>query len=370
MHARSWPRRVPAPLTRLDPWLWIGAVVAVPVAAIPHYGGASSVTQFATALVAIGFAAAMLGRAVNEIGGRISPGAVGLFNAVTGNMPELIIGLFALRHHLDTIVQATILGSMLNMLLFSNGLAFLAGGIRHGSLRINTERAQNASVILVLMTAVLTAPAIAVSLHTKAAAHTHVISVIAAIVLLVVFLISLPGAIRADTDDGDTEAGVPAAAKGTRGRLSLGVALALLGFASLLIAFEADWLTTAIQPAIDTLHINASFTGLFIVATVGNLSQIGPSVQLALQHDADTATEINLEGALQVTLMLGPGFVLLAPLLGNSTFTLLFSPLAVLAVVVAALLVVFVIIDGEVNYLEGTMLIALYVVLGSLFWWT
>jgi hypothetical protein len=36
----------------------------------------------------------------------------------------------------------------------------------------------------------------------------------------------------------------------------------------------------------------------------------------------------------------------------------------------AALLVVFVIFDGEVNYLEGAMLTGLYVVLGSLFWWS
>ena len=365
------PPRVLDAVTRRDRWLWAGTAVTLVVAAVPHYGTASSITQFLTALVAIALAAAVLGRAVNELGGRISPSAVGLFNAVTGNIPELIIGILALRHHLDAIVQATILGSMLNMLLFSNGLAFMAGGLRHGSLPINTQRAQNASVMLVLMTAVLTAPAVAVSLRTPAAQHTQVISVVAAIALLVVFVIALPRAIRGVNDNGNGAGVEPRPAPtAAPGGWPVSLALTVLAVTGLLIAFEADWLTSALQPAIDTLHLNAGFTGLFLIATVGNLSQIGPSVQLALQRDADTATEINLEGALQVTLMLGPLFVLVAPLVGDTTFTLIFSPLAVVAVILAALLVVFVIIDGEVNYLEGVMLTALYAVLGSLFWWT
>lgn len=62
--------------------------------------------------------------------------------------------------------------------------------------------------------------------------------------------------------------------------------------------------------------------------------------------------------------------MLIAPIVGAALFTLVFSPLMVVSLVVAAVLVVFVIFDGEVNYLEGVMLLGLYAVLGSLFWWT
>lgn len=62
--------------------------------------------------------------------------------------------------------------------------------------------------------------------------------------------------------------------------------------------------------------------------------------------------------------------MLVAPIVGAALFTLVFSPLMVVSLVVAAVLVVFVIFDGEVNYLEGVMLLGLNAVLGSLFWWT
>lgn len=354
--------------------LWVGVLVATPVAAVAHYGQSSAVLPFLTALVAIALAAAVLGRAVNQVGDRLSPGAVGLFNAVIGNLPELIIGTFALRRGLDTIVQSTILGSLLNMLLFSNGLTYLVGGLRHGAMKINAKRAQNTSVMLVLLTATLTAPAVAVTLHTPAAQHTHVVSLVAAVVLLTVFAVALPSLLQRDSTgiDDTGDGGDPPWPGRTKvpGPIPLSLALSLLAVSGLLLAFEADWLTSALQPAIDVLHLNPGFTGLFVIATAGNLSQIGPSVQLALQRNADTATEINMEGALQVTLMIGPLFVLIAPLVGDNSFTLIFSPLAVVAVIVATLLVVFVVIDGEVNFLEGVMLTALYVVLGSLFWWS
>jgi Ca2+:H+ antiporter len=44
------------------------------------------------------------------------------------------------------------------------------------------------------------------------------------------------------------------------------------------------------------------------------------------------------------------------------------SPLMVVSLMVAAVIVVFVIFDGEVNHLEGVLLLGLYAVLGSLFW--
>lgn len=374
---RTQPRtpRLSALATNLDVWLWVGSLIAASIAAVvANDSQASPVLQFVTALAAIAMAATTMGRAVSQIGGRLSPGAVGTFEAVTGNLPELIIGTFALRHGLIAVVQGTIAGSVLNLLLFSNGLAFLAGGLRNGSMNINTERAQNTCVMLILMVATLIAPGVAVVLHTPAATHTHAVSYVGAIALLTVFVVALPSTLRNnrdDDDDGDDDDDPPSRpAPETARRWPIGLTLGAIALSGLMLAFEADWLTSALSPAIDAMHINAGFTGLFIIATVGNLSQIGPSVQLAVRGDADTAASINMEGALQVTLMLAPVFVLIAPLVGAGGFTLIFPPLQIVAVLLAALLVVFVIVDGEVNYLEGTMLTAFYVVLASLFWWS
>ncbi|MFC7740136.1 hypothetical protein ACFQXA_03000 [Nocardiopsis composta] len=143
----------------------------------------------------------------------------------------------------------------------------------------------------------------------------------------------------------------------------------MLAGSGLLIGIEADWFTDSLEPAVDAVGMSTAFVGLFIVSTVGNLSQIGPAVQLAWRGDADTATAITMEGALQVALLLAPLLTLLAPLVGAGSFTLIFPPMMIVATIAAVILVVFVTIDGKVNAVEGAMLVALYAVLGSLFWW-
>lgn len=170
-------------------------------------------------------------------------------------------------------------------------------------------------------------------------------------VLLAAFFAALPGKLSARPADAETsEAG---------GSGSLGRALAVLGVCGLLVSEEADWLTGPAGQALGYLRINPGFAGMFLIGTVANLSQIGPAIRLSLRGDADTATAINLQGALQDALVTAPLLMLLAPLLGAAGFTLVFSPLMVVALVVAALLVVFVIIDGEVNHVEGFMLLGL-----------
>ncbi len=265
------------------------------------------------------------------------------------------------------VVQATLIGSVLSLLLFGNGLAFVVGGLRHGPLGIDANRAQATRVTLVLMVANLVAPAVAVNLHTPAAAHTHAGSYVCAAALLTVFVLTLPAKIRGEDGDAWVAVGAVNALQPTPAA-PLPRTPTLLGFAGLLTAVEADWLTSTLASAITALHLNAGFVGLFIVAIVGNLSQFAPAIRLAARADADTA--INMEGALQVALMLAPLFVFLTPFTGAAAFTLIFPPLQVVAVILAVVLVVFVTIDGKINQMEGVMLIALYAVLASLFWWS
>jgi Ca2+:H+ antiporter len=385
-----------------DVWLWLGTILSAVVAAWARFTGAGQVAEFLAALVGVAFTATVMSRALDQVTGRLSPSAVGLFQAVTGNIPELVIGAFALVNHLDAVVLGTIAGSALNLLLFANAAAYIAGGIRHRVLTINTQLALPPCVMLVLMVTVLVMPAVAVRLHTAAQGHQQAVSYTVAIVLLTVFLIALPENLRSSApgqNEGPTTAWLaglgtsassperPGAAGGphgsgrpqpdareaerlTVGRWPLPITLALLGLSGLLLAEEADWLTDPMGGALAHLHISQTFAGLFILAVVNNLSQVGPAVQFALHGDIDTAIAINLQGALQLVLMVAPVLMLMASVTGAHHFTLIFSPLMAVAMVAATLLVVFVVLDAVANVLEGVMLLGLYVVLASLFAWS
>jgi len=386
----------------LDVWLWTGTLVAALAAAWAHFAKADQVTQFFTALVGVAFTATVMGRALDQVTGRLGRNAVGLFQAVTGNIPELVIGAFALFNHLDAVVLGTIAGSALNLLLFANGAAYIAGGLRHRVLVIDTQAVLGTCVMLVLMVTVLVMPAIAVRMHTGAEHHQQAVSYVVAAALLVVFLIALPETLRGPgtggnqpgtpdspawlagfgtapaspappgRDDKATETSAaepPAAESPAEQPRPLRRTLPLLALSGVLLAVEADWLTEPMGGALSRLHIHQAFAGLFILAVVNNLSQVVPSVRLAMRGDIDTAIAINLQGTLQLVLMVAPVLMLLSLFTGDSQFTLIFPPLMAVAMVAATLLVVFVVLDAIANVLEGAMLIGLYAVLASLFAW-
>ncbi|WP_081620712.1 hypothetical protein [Nocardiopsis potens] len=362
------PYRRPACLVPLDLWLWAAALAMLAVGGAAHASG-GPVAGFTAALAAVAVTSAVMGRAVDQLGGRLRPAVIGTFQAVIGNVPELIIGVMALQQGLYLVVQAAVIGSTLNLLLLGNGLAFVVGGLRHRTLPIEPDRTQITRVALVMLITILMAPALAVMLRTPAGEHASALSYVSAAALLLVFAISLPTRLRANGDMSPPEQRSRETETGQAPPWPLWLVLAVLAASGLLIGVEADWFTDSLEPAVDAVGMTTAFVGLFIVSTVGNLSQIGPAVQLAWRGDADTATAITMEGSLQVALLLAPLLTLLAPLVGAGSFTLIFPPMMIVATIAAVILVVFVTIDGKVNAVEGAMLLALYAVLGSLFWW-
>jgi Ca2+:H+ antiporter len=130
----------------------------------------------------------------------------------------------------------------------------------------------------------------------------------------------------------------------------------------------SDWFVDALQPAIDALHISPAFAGLVIVAIAGNAVENVVGIQLAARNQADYAVSVIVNSPLQIALVLAPALVLLS-FLTATTLTLVFAPLLVVSVVVAVIITAFIIFDGESNWLEGAILIALYAIIATLFWW-
>ena len=108
----------------------IAALVAL--AAVLHFAAAAPLLAFAAAALALGGIAHLIGEATDQLGNHLSPAATGIVQSAVGNLPELFVCIFALRAGLVTVVQASLIGSILSNALLVLGLAFLAGGWRHG----------------------------------------------------------------------------------------------------------------------------------------------------------------------------------------------------------------------------------------------
>jgi len=362
-------------LSRSDISVLVGSVVAIVAAGVCRYAGAPAIIAFVVAGAAVALLASVVGRSVEQLGDRFGPGATGVLQSALGNLPELFIGFFALQAGLVAVVQAAIIGSILSNILLVLGLAFVVGGLRNGVQRFDSERARTSAVLMVLATGALVLPSLAEYVHTPAAPHERELSLIVSIVLLGVFVLSLPAALKRRpmsdqvAEAADEPADEPADEAHSKGaHWPLWLAVTLLAVASVAAALVSDWFVYALEPAIDALGISQAFAGLVIVAIAGNAIENVVGIQLAHRNKADFAMAVIIQSPLQIALVLAPALVLLS-FLTATTLTLVFAPMLVVAVAVTVIAVAFVVFDGESNWLEGVTLIALYVIIATAFWW-
>jgi Ca2+:H+ antiporter len=364
----------PAGLSGGDIRLIAGCAVATLLAGAARLVSVPSVVPFFVAAIALALLASLVGRAVDALGDRLGAGATGVVQSALGNLPELFVCVFALRDGLYDVVDAALVGSVLANVLLVLGLAFVVGGLRHGTQRFPASQARMLSLLLVLSVAAWLIPSLTSALHTPAAGHERGLSLVTAVLLLALFALSIPASISRGEAEAAGEAAAEAAAEaeGTEGRKAgrwpLAVTLVVLFAAAIAAAFVSDWFVTGLQPAMGALHISEAFAGLVVVAIAGNAVENVVGIQLAARNQTDYALSVILQSPLQIALVLAPVLVLVAPLVG-ATFTLVLSPLLVASLIMASIVTVLVVNDGESTWLEGATLVVLYCLIATSFWW-
>lgn len=362
-----------------------GGAAAIVAAALAHYIGWGRVLPFLLSAVAVTLLAALVGRSVEQLGDRFGPGATGVLQSALGNLPELFIALFALKAGLVDVVKAALIGSILANLLLVLGLAFLVGGLKHGTQKLDSQRARSIATMMLLSVVALVLPSVAQYVHTPAADHEEALSAIVAGVLIVIFLLQLPASLRRGATPGDADSGSDGGSDGGSDsgsdggsdtamtheppRWPITIAVGLLVAAAVLAAFVSDWFVDALEPAMDALNISDAFAGLVIVAIAGNAIENVIGIQLAARNQSEYAFSVVINSPLQIALVLAPALVILSQVFGFTALTLVFSPLLVVSVTLAVIIAVVITVDGESNWLEGAALIGVYAVIAATFWW-
>lgn len=343
----------------------LGAAVVLTIAtALLHVLGAGEVVQFVIAGGTLAALAGLVGQGTDQVGQRLGAGATGVLQSALGNLPELFVSIFALRAGLVGVVQAAIVGSILGNALFVLGLAFLIGGLKHGTQRFAVAPVRTISSLMMLAVAALAVPTLAHGLHTPAGIHANALSDACAIVLLVVFIASIPVSLQ-----GDPETTVTAREEPGEILWPMWLAVGLLAAAGLGSAFVSDWFVDALRPAMDSLGLSEAFTGLVVVAIASNAVENVVGVQFAARNQPDFAISVILNSSLQVALGLAPILVLLSYVIGGSQLTLVMPALLVAALGMAAILGAYIVSDGESTWLEGLALMGLYGIIAASFWW-
>ena len=342
----------------------------IPVALALDWWGASPIVVFATSALGIVPLAGLMGDATEALAEYLGPTVGALLNATLGNAPEIIISLFALKRGLIGIVKSSLTGSIIGNLLLGLGISMVAGGLKVKTQKFDSRVARINGALLVLAAFGLIIPAIYRMSPTMVAGSGRHVSIEIAVILSLVYIGSLVFTLTQKAVVGTAgvkaekiEAGEPAEVEAVEVSWSRNKALAILAAVTVVLAIMSEVLTGAIDPAAESMGLTPLFAGVFLLAVVGNAAELLNAVRFARKDKMDLAIGVTVGASIQVALVVAPILVFAGHFMGQD-MNLLFTRFEMWAVVLAVFITRTLIYDGESTWLEGLMLIAIYLMLG------
>jgi len=348
-------------------------IVLLPIAIWLERTHASPLWVFVTSALAVIPLAGLIGEATEELALRLGPGLGGLLNATFGNGAELLIGAFALYGGLTDVVKASLSGSIIGNILLVLGLAVLVGGWGRDKQVFNPTVAGAQTLTLFLAVVALVMPAVydLTVLGSLEASNLPLnqLSLVSSLILLFAYVCGLIFSLRTHRDifSGtprlEGAADEPLDQPDEAPRMSQRAALLLLAIATALTAVAAEVLVGSVEQAAHLVGWNDLFVGMIVVAIVGNAAEHFSAVLVARRGNIQLALNIATASSVQIALLVAPVLVLLSWLFG-APMNLVFHPFELFGIALAVAAVALVGVDGESNWYEGVMLLAVYALLG------
>ncbi|EQL31519.1 hypothetical protein RJZ56_002933 [Blastomyces dermatitidis] len=391
--------------TLLNSWINV-LLVMVPVGIAIHHAHIDPIAIFVINFIAIIPLAAMLSYATEEIALRTGETVGGLLNATFGNAVELIVSLLALFKREIVIVQTSLIGSILSNLLLVLGMAFFLGGINRLEQNFNVTVAQTASSLLTLAVGSLIIPTAFHAWSNAGEAGIAPLSRGTSVILLVVYACYLFFQLKSHMEmynkpsekvekrrgrvgTGDATIGIAQIGAGISAtmfgdnaqrvsmvipddkeepQLTIWVALFTLAASTALVALCAEAMVGSIDAITTRGHISETFVGLILIPIVGNAAEHATAITVAIKDKMDLSIGVAVGSSMQIALLVVPLIVVIGWIAGIDEMTLYFDGFQIAVLFVSVLLVNYLIQDGKSNWLEGVLLMILFLIISVAAW--
>jgi Ca2+:H+ antiporter len=343
------------------------------------------------------------------------------FANVSSNAVELIVSVIALVKDEILIVQTSLIGSMLSNLLLVMGMCFFFGGLNRVEQSFNVVVAQTASSLLALAIGSLVLPTAfhsfagdnqtakdpnAVNDNSAGAEGIGPISRGTSIILLVVYacylFFQLKSHVEMYTRESDkaekrdigrgarklkqrlhrrsssdqaqrsalqAETAKAKAEQNEQPQLHIWVAIGTLAASTVLVAFCAEFMVSSIDAiTVCGSGVSKTFVGLILLPIVGNAAEHATAVTVAVKDKMNLAIGVAVGSSMQIALLVLPLIVLLGWITGHNDMTLWFDGYQVVVLFISILLVNYLIQDGKSHWLEGVLLMTLYLIIAVTAW--
>ena len=321
--------------------------------------------------------AGLMGEATESLAVHTGPRLGGLLNATLGNAAELIITIMAIREgiqnpaineHMLELVRASLTGSVMGNILLVLGLSVLIGGLKNGTQKFDRTHAGTNATMLLLAVAALVIPSIfSHSIETVNHDAVEYLSLGVAGVMILLYVLALVHQLR-NPGNYTIEDDEYSAAEQEAPHWSVPKALIVLLLATAAIVWMSELLVGTVEHVVLEIGITEFFLGIIIVPLIGNVAEHLVAVTVAVKNKMELSLAISIGSSLQIALFVAPLLVFVSLLMGNP-LTLVFNQFELIALMAATLIAGLVSLDGESNWLEGAMLLAIYVIIALAFFW-
>ena len=296
----------------------------------------------------------------------------GLVNAIFGNTTTLVIALIALKKGLVDIVQASITGSILSDLLLFMGMGMLTGGIRYKEQEFKPILARvNGSSMTLAVIAIALPTLVIYTSKVVEVADILSLSLVTATVLLIVYGLTLLFSLKTHSylyEVGLSNENTPDNQVSEEEKAQVWIWLLVLLTSTVAVAYESDLFVDVVESVMEGFNLTPLFIGVIFIPLISDVSGIVTVTQLALKNQMDLTVSVAMGDSLLVALFVAPLLVFIGKF-WQQPMDLNFNPFNVVALIVAVVVTNLISFTGRSNWLDGTLLLATYLILSVAFYY-
>lgn len=356
-------------------WIPLILLIFVPISIAADVLEWGEFTVFITSALAIIPLSIWLSTATEKVAVVTGPSIGGLVNAFFGNATELIIALVALKNGLIDIVKASITGTLLSDLLLLMGLAMLAGGIRYKEQEFKPIMARVSGSSMTLAVAAIALPTLVINTSNVVdEVAIRNLSLVTATVLIIVYGLTLLFSLKTHSylyevglaDEVSKEPDTETNQMSSKTRLLLWIGVLLVS--TIAVVFESEMFVDVVDSETARLGLTPLFTGVILLPLVSDVAGFVLMVRMASKNQMDLTVATATGDSLLVALFVAPVLVFVGQII-DQPIDLNFNPFQVIAVAIAVAITNLITFSGRSNWLDGSLLLATYIVLGFAFYY-
>lgn len=306
--------------------------------------------------------AILLGDLTSKLSQYIGEKRGGLLAATIGNFPELMMGVWSISLGMIPMVKSALIGSIISNMLLVLGVSIFCGGVNHREQRFNKLIARtNFNMLLLAMSAMVVM--LSIDSYSKVSSGVMFsISIKVSVVLICVYILGLIFSLYTHSNlfvvsEGKEERVISIDDKKRKRAIVLEIIIN-----SVLLFLMSEKLILNINELVNYHNLSQEFIGIILIPILGNIGENVAAIMSAAKNKVNMSLEIAIGSSIQIALFVTPLLIIFSYFSGTH-MNFVFSNYQIIMSAIAIAMSFFVFQDGKTYWLEGAILIAIYIMI-------